>query len=182
MQLLACLVSVLSVLLAGQAATTAPAAEKTISSPAMHVKFAAPASWTPEEIPMPKIGKTPAQTTLAFTEIAASETVLALVREDEKVSDAEAAKRIDAAVKEMRETLKVGDFKTLADDEIKVAGQSGRTIEGEGKIGEQAFYNRVVVFALDGHLYRLNVNGKKEDCEKLKPAIGRMLATLEPMK
>ena len=182
MQLLASLVSALFVLLAGQAATIAPAAEKTVSIPAMRVKFAAPAKWTPEEVELPKIGQAPPSVSLSFTEVAETETVVVLVWQDEKLSTEEAAKRIDKAVKEMRESFKAGDFKTLADEEIKVAGQAGRTIEGEGKIGEQAFYNRVVVFALDGYLYRLHVNGKRETCEKYKAAIERMLATIQPVK
>jgi len=161
---------------------TAPS-EQTVTSKLLHVKFAAPAQWRPEEIELPALDrKTPPTSKLYFSEFDDTETALFLVRYERKLSDEEAAKHIATAIQDMRETFKVTNAKTSQDREIKVANQNGHIIEGEFEVGGKRRGVLVASFALDGFEYLLRFEGSKENREKYRPAVDRMLATLEYVK
>jgi hypothetical protein len=159
-------------------------AEQTVTSKLLHVKFAAPAQWKPEEVELPALDKkTPPSTKLMFSEFDDTDkAALFLVRYERKLSDEEAAKKIAKIIQEMRDTFKVTGAKTSQDREIKVANQNGHLIEGEIEVNGQRRCVMIVSFALDGFEYGLRFEGIKENFEKNRPAVERILATLEYVK
>ena len=157
--------------------------EKTITSQPLGVKFAVPAKWEPNEVELPALNdKMPPTKSISLDPGNGddeSSTAIAIKRWDRKLSADESKERVAAAIEEMRRSFKLTEAKTLRDEEIKIAGTTGRVIEGEVTMNGKSFGNTVVSFVLDGYEYRLFFNGKKEHYDRLKPAVERMIATME---